>query len=556
MKGPIAPRDPQQKRPGFYVLLDKQVGGIPQDDGRGRHSIFISSDRLPSFASVTGGIRDAGMLNLLTTAAGFRKLVHSVGVSVEAQDRALPVDFFLTFRGEGGPGSVHSFHFQADGVERVIDLGALTWSPFDAAPSEFRFEFPHVSDMAKATVMLYVNDGFSVPPQDPDPAVDRDDPRYRAMIARSFLSAGNNARVKEFLRRARSGEPVSAAFIGGSITQGAGAVPLQENCYARKTWEGLKRYGENIRYIKAGVGGTPSETGLMRYDRDITRDGAVLPELVVVEFAVNDLGDETEGVFYESLVRHILNQPNHPAVILLFAVFADDWNLKRRLAPIGCRYQLPMADVLEAVSPQFAPERPEDRVVTKRQYFYDVYHPSNLGHRIMADCLLYLIDRLDRQQPDPVFDGYVPAWYGADYENLCLLDRRQQPEDAVIHPGSFTGTDTDLQCVPLDGEMHNTPMFPYNWMKEPGDEPFVLELECRRLTLEFKDSGADCFGKAMVTIDGEKNRILDPREAGWTHCHTTVLFNKNECTRHRVEIRMCPEDKDKQFTILGFGYVK
>ncbi len=556
MKGPIAPRDPQEKRPGFYVLLDKQVGGIPQDDGRGRHSIFISSDRLPSFASVTGGIRDAGMLNLLTTAAGFRKLVHSVGVSVEAQDRELPVDFFLTFRGEGGPGSVHSFRFQADGVERVIDLGALTWSPFDAAPAEFRFEFPRVSDMARATVMLYVNDGFCVPPQDPDPAVDRDDPRYRAMIARSFLSAGNNARVKEFLRKARSGEPVSAAFIGGSITQGAGAVPLQENCYARKTWEGLKRYGENIRYIKAGVGGTPSETGLMRYDRDINRDGAVLPELVVVEFAVNDLGDETEGVFYESLVRHILNQPNHPAVILLFAVFADDWNLKRRLAPIGYRYQLPMVDVLEAVSPQFAPERPEDRVVTKRQYFYDVYHPSNLGHRIMADCLLYLIGRLDRQQPDPVFDGYVPAWYGADYENLCLLDRKQQPRDAVIHPGSFIGTDTDLQCVPLDGEMRNTPMFPYNWTKEPGDEPFVLELECRRLTLEFKDSGAENFGKAMVTIDGEKSRILDPREAGWTHCHTTVLFNKNECARHRVEIRMCPEDKDKQFTILGFGYVK
>ncbi len=60
----------------------------------------------------------------------------------------------------------------------------------------------------------------------------------------------------------------------------------------------------------------------------------------------------------------------------------------------------------------------------------------------------------------------------------------------------------------------------------------------------------------MVTIDGENNRSLVPRAAGWTHCHTTVLFNKNECTRHRVEIRMCPEDKDKQFTILGFGYVK
>ena len=74
--------------------------------------------------------------------------------------------------------------------------------------------------------------------------------------------------------------------------------------------------------------------------------------------------------------------------------------------------------------------------------------------------------------------------------------------------------------------------------------------------LEFKDSGDDRFGKAMVTIDGEKQRILDPREAGWTHCHTTVLFNRQENTRHRIEITMAPGEEDKVFTILGFGVVK
>ena len=361
--------------------------------------------------------------------------------------------------------------------------------------------------------------------------------------------------MQRFLSRARAGEDVTVAFIGGSITQGAGAVPLQENCYAQVTAQGLRaRFGRHIRYIKAGVGGTPSETGLMRYDRDINRDGTALPDLVVVEFAVNDAGDETEGVFYESLIRHILAQSNHPAVIMLFAVFANDWNLKRRLAPIGYRHQVPMVDVLEAVSPQFA--RPEGRVITKRQYFYDVYHPSNLGHRIMADCLLYLIDRLGAQQPEQEPRGYVPPYYGADYEDLKLLDRAQSCPGAAVTPGSFAGTDTDLQAVPLDDDEYNTPMFPHNWMKAAGDAPFVLELTCRRLVLEFKDSGSPDFGKAIVTIDGEKHRILDPTEAGWTHCHTTVLFNRQESAPHRVEIRMAPEDKDKTFTILGFGYVE
>ena len=555
MTGPVAPKDPTEKRPGFYVLLDKDVGGIPQDDGKGRHSVYASPDRLPTFARVNGNITDEEILNLLTTAQGFRKLVHSVGVAISAADSAMEVGFSLIFRGKGGPGSCHRFTFPADGAERVIDLGQLQWSDFDDIPGEFLFEFPHAEDTAVATVIFYVNPGFSVPEQHPDPAVDFDSSAYRQMIARSFLSAGNNARIQSFVRRAQAGEAVTAAFIGGSITQGAGAIPLQPMCYAKQTVDGLrKRFGENIRYIKAGVGGTPSETGLMRYDRDINRDGTALPDLVVVEFAVNDAGDETEGVFYESLVRHILNQPNPPAVILLFAVFANDWNLKRRLAPIGYRYQVPMVDVLEAVSPQFGVA--EGRVITKRQYFCDVYHPNNTGHRIMADCLLYLIDRLTAQQPEEEPEGYVPPYYGADYENLLLTDRLQPCADAVVTSGSFTETDTELQAVPLDDDAHNTPMFPHNWMHTQGAEPFVLEIKCRKLVLEFKDSGAEGFGKAMVTVDGEKSRILDPREAGWTHCHTAVLFNRQERAAHRVEIRMFPGEENKFFTILGFGYVK
>ena len=553
MAGPVAPKDPSEKRPGFYVLLDARVGGIPQDDGKGKHSVFISSDRLPVAARVTGGVEDEAILKLLTDVKGFRKLVHSLGVSISGK-AGMEVTFSLICKGKGGSGSCHSFSLPADGAERVIALEALDWGEFDDGLGEFRFEMPTDSDVAVASVKCYVNDGFRVLEQDPDPAVNPECAEYHQMISRSFLCAGNNARIQSFLRRARAGEDVTVAFLGGSITQGAGAVPLQENCYARVTWQGLQeRYGKTIRYIRAGVGGTPSETGLMRYDRDITRDGKVQPDLVVLEFAVNDAGDETEGVFYESLVRHILKAPNHPGVILLFAVFANDWNLKRRLAPIGYRYQLPMVDVLEAVSPQFTGENP---VITKRQYFYDVYHPTNLGHRIMADCLLHLIDRLDGQQPEQEPEEYIPPYYGRDYENLVLLDRKDTLPDCVITPGSFTETDRELQAVPLDLDSRNTPMFPYNWSKGAGQEPFVLELTCRRLVLEFKDSGDAGFGSALVTIDGEKQRILDPTEAGWVHCHTTVLFNRQESARHRVEITMAPGSEGKKFTILGFGVVR
>ena len=188
MAGPVAPKDPTEKRAGFYVLLDKQVGGIPQDDGRGRHSIFISSDRLPSFARVTGGIQDEAVLKLLTDVAGFRQLVHSLGVSISGRP-GMAVDFCLMCK--GNPGSCHRFTFPADGAERVITLEALDWSGAETGLGEFRFEFPQVSDMATVSVKCYVNDGYSIPEQDPDPAVDTGSAAYREMIARSFLSAGS-----------------------------------------------------------------------------------------------------------------------------------------------------------------------------------------------------------------------------------------------------------------------------------------------------------------------------------------------------------------------------
>ena len=78
----IAPKDPTAKRPGFYVLLDKPVGGLPSNDGVGHYPVYINDDRLVTFAKMVGGIDDENILEMLRTAKGFRKLVHSVGVSI------------------------------------------------------------------------------------------------------------------------------------------------------------------------------------------------------------------------------------------------------------------------------------------------------------------------------------------------------------------------------------------------------------------------------------------------------------------------------------------
>ena len=60
----VAPKDPQNRREGFYVLLDQPVGGIPQDDGTSRHPIYLSDARLVTFARMVGSVTDEELLKL------------------------------------------------------------------------------------------------------------------------------------------------------------------------------------------------------------------------------------------------------------------------------------------------------------------------------------------------------------------------------------------------------------------------------------------------------------------------------------------------------------
>ncbi len=190
-----------------------------------------------------------------------------------------------------------------------------------------RFEFDKAEKQATVDVKLYLREGYTAPEQEEYGSIDINAPEYRAILKRSLMQTGNNYRLKNVIDKAKRGEDVTIAFIGGSITQGAGAIPITTKSYAYQTWEKFKETfgcGDNVKLIKAGVGGTPSELGMVRFERDVLREGTVVPDLVVVEFAVNDEGDETKGRCYECLVRKILSVSEKTAVLLLFAVFADD----------------------------------------------------------------------------------------------------------------------------------------------------------------------------------------------------------------------------------------
>ena len=140
---------------------------------------------------------------------------------------------------------------------------------------------------------------------------------YDRITEDACMSLGDNGRLDQVLRKLSDGEQVTIAAIGGSVTEGAGASNTQD-CYVSRFISGLQeRYPDaDIQYVNAGVGGTPSTLGVIRYERDVTQALGCDPDLVLVEFAVNDYEEPTGGRAYESLVRNILLKDNEPAVLL------------------------------------------------------------------------------------------------------------------------------------------------------------------------------------------------------------------------------------------------
>jgi len=566
-RGPIAPKDPTAKRPGIRVMSNKTIFASPQEDGRGICFIYSDNGRLKAAAKLVSGLEDEEILKMMDTAEGLRKLIHSIGVSVRSHDDREDVNFAFQMYGKTDPyvsGTTINMNIPSDGMEYVCNMSDIEWSDDDNVPGQIRFEFVRPEIYADVTVTFYLNDGYDAPDLTTDEPIDFESDTYKKIIGKSLLNKGNNYRIKKALSKARTGEDVTVAFIGGSITQGAGAVPINTKCYAYNIFEGIcERAGrgtdENIHYVKAGVGGTPSELGILRYETDVLNDGQVIPDVVVVEFAVNDEGDETKGVCYDSLVRKIYNGPGKPAVILLYAVFANDWNLEERLGPVGYAYNLPMVSTRQSVVEQFYLPRDKGGVLSKNQFFYDLFHPANAGHKIMADGVLNLIDIMDADDADEDFDiTDIKAPIGSYFENISLLDRAHNEVGAVVNVGGFKSVETELQCVERNLDLTVSPEFKDNWMYQPGNglDSLMLDVECKALIVNFLDSASIEVGIAEAYVDGELRMTMDPHEIGWLHCDPRILYQSDVSAKHRVEIKIKEGYENCKFTVLGFGVVK
>lgn len=363
---------------------------------------------------------------------------------------------------------------------------------------------------------------------------DDDRTDYEKMVDRSLLSVGDMTRMADVFQKAQNGEDITVAYIGGSITEGYNAGTTE--FYAKTCTDLLQGYFPDITVtgVNAGISGTPSLLGNLRLERDVL---SADPDIVFVEFAVNDGQEADYKNAYESLVRTLLTQEKDIAVVLLFTVLDSGYTCQEHMSKIGANYDLPMISVHDSVYEEIEAGR-----MTWQDYSNDQSHPNAYGHKCITDfvdnyyqkvlpVVAENVGEVSKELPDPVFS--------AKYMNMHYMDSATM--DGVELDG-FEQYDTH-------GSFHN------GWMYRGTDGGSMkFTVECSVLEMVFKANNSDKYGTADIYVDGEKVKsVVSNMSDGWNNPVTAYLIDNDSSAEHTVEIRM-EGGVTQAFFVMAFGY--
>ncbi|MFM7073510.1 MAG: SGNH/GDSL hydrolase family protein [Planctomycetota bacterium] len=158
------------------------------------------------------------------------------------------------------------------------------------------------------------------------------------VAATSVAAETKRGSFADFDARAKAGERLSLVFFGASLTWGANASDPVATSYRAVMRDRFESHypAARFRFRDAAIGGTGSQLGAFRLERDVL---AHQPDLVFVDFTANDgiYSDDAETLAsYESILRRLASK-NIPVVQVAFPF---QWDIetaklptmKRRLA--------------------------------------------------------------------------------------------------------------------------------------------------------------------------------------------------------------------------------
>lgn len=384
------------------------------------------------------------------------------------------------------------------------------------------------------------------------------DTNYKDMMDKSLTSLGNNYRIKKVIEKLRNGEEVYVAALGGSVTEGKGPATFRDGYayqFNKKMCDAFAVNRQKVYFTNAGLCGTPSPLGLIRYQQDVINQVKHIPDLLLIEFAVNDIEEPTKQRAFEALIHDALAANEETAIIVVYSA---------ALYPKTQKVMMPIAEYygVQQVSPSDAYELGISKGLFKAdEYFVDVVHPKVTGHEIMADCVANLMKEIDKCPLDNKIDIPAKPLKGPDFFGFTRITEGNS--DITLREGGFNQVDPNTQTLLKNGKAS----FPKNWYhtSKSGTESFIVELNCKNFLLTYKEQGSwlsEKFGKVEIYVDGKKfadkgATLFDGgKPNGWNNCVTLLLVDKPDASNHRIEVRMAKGSEKKGFTIVCMGYSK
>lgn len=187
---------------------------------------------------------------------------------------------------------------------------------------------------------------------------------------------------------------VTVAFLGGSITEGAGASEADTHSWRALTGKYLQERfsSQAFTFINAGVGGTNSTLGAHRLQEHVLEHGQI--DLLFVEFSVNDSESDREESIrgMEGIVRQMGRLS--PDTDLCFLYTAAEKNLSGS-NPFNIAVHEEVAEHYGIPSVNFAGRVYQETTAGRMEWTTlapDGYHPNDDGHDLYAGYLREYLD--------------------------------------------------------------------------------------------------------------------------------------------------------------------
>lgn len=344
-------------------------------------------------------------------------------------------------------------------------------------------------------------------------------------------------RLKNLMKRAAKGESLVIGFLGGSITQGS-LSSTPKTCYAYLVYEWWKKSFPNaaFSFVNGGIGGTTSHYGGARAWKDVL---CYRPDIVTVDFSVNDDANEFFEETYEGTIRRLLAAPSAPAVVVLNNVFYDiGKNAQDYHNRIADHYGIPHVSIKDTVYPDV-----ESGKIVRADITPDNLHPNDKGHRLVADEICKLLDSIKAEMEEETIAGENIEGKSTKTEASVLLPA-PLTENAYEHSRLIQIQDNEAI---LDGFLVDPiekkgmlDIFKNGWTAAHTNDKISFEIECSCLAVQYRKSVQQPVPKAKAVIDGDEAHavILDGNfTEDWGDClYLEPLLHHAEKKVHRIEI--------------------